>query len=308
MKSVAASLAALLLAAPAQAIVITEAAWRAAGGSERDWSAGFSAHQALAAQPQFRAMVAFTQDDREGEWGIASGVWIGNHEGRAYILTAGHVVTDGTKPGQIQVRSTGGTIRRGVEVFVHPGWNNQVDTRGGMDFAILAVDGPITDAGAAPALYAGRNERGKRVVMIGAGVHGVAPFGHGWRFGPTHGDAMTAAENVIDQVTAYSPGPGELTDWGNSLVIDLDEPDGPGKNRLGDVAPVSPLEGVLAPGDSGGTLWAEFEGQWRIVGVNSSGDPGADYQDVSNFARVTTQKAWIRSVFPAARFVGDKTD
>ncbi len=299
-------LAALLLAcaAPgAHAVVITEAAWRAAGGSDRDWAKGFEAHDALAAEPQFKAMVAFRQDD--SEWGVASGVWIGNANGRAFILTAAHVVTDGTEAHQLEARSSGGTIRRGVTYHVHPGWNNEVDTRSGMDLAILELDGPIEDAGPAPALYGGRSERGKRAVMIGAGTHGVAPFGHGWRFGPEHGAAMSAAENVIDRVTPLRAG-GESGDWGNHLSIDLDQPNGPGKNRLGDASPVSLLEGVLAPGDSGGSLWVNFNGRWRIVGVNSAGDPGADYQDLSHFARVSAHKAWIRSVLPSARFEGEK--
>lgn len=304
MKKVIAALA-LALAAPAHAVVILEDTWRAEGGSDENWAAGFSAHDALAAQPQFRAMVALTQDERE--WGVASGVWIGNGGGSAYILTAGHVVTDGTRPSQITVRTTGGAVLRCVEYFVHPGWNNQINTRGGMDMAILRLDGPIADAGPAPALYAGRNERGRRAVIAGYGTHGVAPMGHGMRFGPEHGERMTAAENVIDVVQPVMIG-GQLGDWGNSITIDLDQPNGPGKNRTGDLEPVSRLEGILAPGDSGGSLWVNFDGRWRLVGVNSSGDPGASYQDVSNFARITTQKQWIRSIFPGARFEGAKTD
>lgn len=297
-------LLAALTAAPAQAVVILEDTWRAEGGSDEDWAKGFEAHDALAAQPQFRAMVALTQDDRE--WGVASGVWIGNGGGSAYILTAGHVVTDGTAPSQITVRTTGGTVLRCVEYFVNPYWNNRIDTRGGFDMAILRLDGPITDAGPAPALYSGRNERGRRAVIAGFGTHGVAPMGHGMRFGPDHGERMTAAENVIDVVQGLTPS--AFGDWGNSITIDLDQPNGPGKNRTGDVEPVSRLEGILAPGDSGGSLWANFNGHWRLVGVNSSGDPGASYQDVSNFARITTQKAWIRSIFPGARFEGNKTE
>ncbi len=304
MRARAFALAALIaLAAPAAgAVVILEHTWRANGGGEENWAGGFGAHDALAREPQFRAMVALTQDRRE--WGVASGVWLGNAGGSAYVLTAGHVVTDGTRAEQIELRSAGGTVRRGVEYFVHPGWNNQVDTRGGMDFAIIRFDGPVNDAGPAPALYSGRDELGKRAVMIGAGTHGVAPYGHGYRFGPDHGAVLTAAENVIDRVVAVQLG-GELGDWGNHLSIDLDEPGG-SKNRFGDAAPISPLEGVLAPGDSGGSLWASFNGRWRVVGVNSSGDPGADYQDVSNFARVSTQRQWIRSIFPGVRFEGDK--
>lgn len=295
----------IALAAPAHAVVILEDTWRAEGGSDEDWAAGFGAHEALAAQPQFRAMVALSQDGRE--WGVASGVWIGNGGGHAYILTAGHVVTDGTRPNQISVRTTGGTVLRCLEYFVHPGWNNQVDTRGGVDMAILKLDGPITDAGEAPALYSGRNERGRRAVLAGYGTHGVAPMGHGMRFGPDHGARMTAAENVIDVVQPVRLG-GQFGDWGNTISIDLDQPNGPGKNRTGAAEPVSPLEGVLAPGDSGGSLWVDFDGHWRLVGVNSSGDPGASYQDVSNFARITTQKQWIRSIFPGARFEGSKTE
>ncbi len=299
------ALALACFAAPAQAVVILEDTWRAQGGSDEDWAKGFEAHDALGAQPQFRAMVALTQDGRE--WGVASGVWIGNANGSAYILTAGHVVTDGTAPSQITVRTHGGAVLRCVEYFVNPGWDNQIDTRGGMDMAILRLDAPINDAGPAPALYSGRHEQGRRAVLTGFGTHGVAPFGHGMRFGPTHGAAMTAAENVIDVVQPYAPA-GQFGDWGNYISIDLDQPHGNGKNRFGDVEPVSPLEGILAPGDSGGSLWVNFDGRWRLVGVNSSGDPGAAYQDVSNFARITTQKAWIRSVFPGARFEGSKVD
>ncbi len=306
MRRLLVALALACLAAPAaQAIVIVEQTWRAHGGSDADWSRGFDAHEALAAQPQFKPMVSITQDDRE--WGVASGVWIGNAGGHAYILTAGHVVTDGTQPSQLRIRTSGGVELHCLEYFVNPLWNNRVDERGGMDMAILRLDRAITDSGPPPALYSGRHERGMRVVLAGYGTRGVAPFGHGQRFGADHGLTLLAAENVVDRVEPIVLA-GPHGDWGNYLEIDLDQPNGPGKNRMGDAAPVSPLEGILAPGDSGGSLWANFNGHWRLIGVNSSGDPGAAYQDVSNFARITTQKAWIRSIFPTARFEGDKTE
>lgn len=306
MKQALAALAALAIASPAGAVVIVEETWRANGGSDQDWSKGFEAHDALAAQPQFRAMVAFAQDERD--YGVASGVWIGNdEEGHAFILTAGHVVTDGVTPDRVRIRTSAGAELHCLEFFVHPGWDNKVASTGGMDFAILKLDRAITDSGPPPVLYSGRHERGRRAVLVGYGTHGVAPFGHGYRFGPNHGEVMTAAENVIDRISPMQANY-EANRWGDSLVIDLDQPNGSGKNRTGDVDPISPLEGILAPGDSGGSLWVNFNGRWRIVGVNSSGDPGAAYQDLSNFARVTTQKAWIRSVFPGARFEGDKTE
>jgi len=295
----------LALTAPARAIVITEQAWRAGGGREGAWDQGFAAHEALAREPQFRAMVSLAQDDRD--WGVASGIWLGNLDGHAYILTAGHVVSDGTQAKRIRVRSSGGTVRNGAQSFTHPLWNQSVDTAGGYDFAILKLDGPIDDAGDAPVLNGARDARGRRGVAIGSGIRGVAPLGDGARFGPRPAYTMTAAENVIDFVSAP-----ELTyaaaDAGNRLEIDLDEPDGSGKNRFGDAAPNSPLEGAIAPGDSGGALWARYDDGWRVVGVNSSTDPSVRYHIVSSFARVSTQNAWIRSIFPNARVRGGKTD
>lgn len=290
----------LALTTPASAVVIVEETWRANGGSETAWESGFSAHEALAAQPQFRAMVALSQDGGK-EYGVASGVWIGNRNGRALILTAAHVFDDGSRPKATQIRTAGGTVLRGRNVWIHPRWSGQVDARGGYDFAILELTGPITDAGDPPVLYSGDQELGRRAVIVGYGSRGVAPFGHGWRFGQRHGDHATAAENVVDQITDVDFSD-RFGDWGNSLSIDLDQPNGPGKNRWGDAAPISPLEGILAPGDSGGSLWMQFDSGWRLIGVNSSGDPGADYQDVSNFARISRERDWIQFIYPDARF------
>jgi hypothetical protein len=288
---------AVACAAPAEAIVITEAAWRANGGAEEKWDEGFSAHEARAAEPQFRAMVSLSMNGG-GEYGAASGVWLGNADGKAYVLTAAHVFGEGSKPGEYRARTAGGTVRAGLRSFSHPAWDDDIDGSGGFDFAILELNGPIEDAGEPPILYRGRDELGRTGVIVGYGTRGVAPYGHGYRFGPRHGDRAAAAENVVDRIRGAANG--------DTLTIDLDEPDGPGKNRTGDVAPISMLEGILAPGDSGGSLWMQFDGEWRLVGVNSSGDPGADYQDLSNFARIATQIAWIKSIFPAARVGGNK--
>ncbi|HVY84388.1 MAG TPA: trypsin-like serine protease [Caulobacterales bacterium] len=289
-----------LIATPAGAVVILEDTWRAHGGSPGHWDQGFEANVALAAQPQFRAMVSLSQDEGK-EYGVASGVWIGNQDGHAMVLTAAHVFDDGSTPKGTLVRSAGGTVLRGVRVWIHPRWNSSVDTRGGFDFAIVELNGPINDVGDPPTLYAGRGELHHRCVIVGYGTHGVAPYGWGWRFGAVHGDRATAAENIVDKVTDIDFSKRD-EDWGNVLSIDLDQPHGPGKNRWGDSEPVSPLEGILAPGDSGGSMWMQFNTGWRLVGVNSSGDPGADYQDVSNFARIATQQEWIQWIYPGAHF------
>lgn len=301
-RAVFALLAACALAAPApaRAIVVVEETWRAQGGAELHWEQGFARHEALAAEPQFRAMVSLSQDGGES-FGVASGVWIGNDSAHGYILTAAHVL-DHANAKETLARTTGGAILHGVRAWVHPRWLAASERAGGFDFAILQVDARITDSGTQPTLYSGDREAGHRCVLVGYGLRGVAPFGHGERFGRDHGMRAAAAENVVDRVTPMALDAPRHEGWGNVLSIDLDQPNGPGKNRFGAVAPVSALEGVLAPGDSGGSLWMRFAGGWRIVGVNSSGDPGADYQDISNFARVSQERGWIALVFPGARF------
>jgi hypothetical protein len=289
----------LVASTPARAVVILESTWRANGGEELHWERGFSQHEQLAAQAQFAPMVSVSHDGGKS-FGAASGTWIGNTDGRGYIITAAHVFDD-IAAGRTFIRTSGGAIIRGSRFWIHPRWRaGKKEQHGGYDIAILRLAAPVTDVRTPATLYGGEAEQGARAVIVGYGTRGVAPFGHGWRFGPRAGDTRTAAENIIDVVEAVDLANTE-EDWGNSLEIDLDEP-GPGKNRYGDGEPVSPLEGILAPGDSGGALWIRTARGWRVAGVNSSGDPGADYQDASQFARVSMLRDWITLVFPGATF------
>ena len=153
MKGKLAAIALLAVAGPAQAVVITEAAWRAHGGTDQAWDQGFSAHEARAAEPQFRAMVALTINDRE--YGVASGVWLGNHDGHAFVLTAGHVFDGEGKASDYRARTIGGAVLTGVSAVVHPLYDQNDSATGGFDFAILELNAPITDAGDPPILYRG---------------------------------------------------------------------------------------------------------------------------------------------------------
>ncbi|MCA0303902.1 MAG: hypothetical protein LCH95_15970 [Proteobacteria bacterium] len=59
-------------AGTARAVVILETTWQAEGGRAGDEPDGFAAHAALAHQPQFRALIAFSNDDGEA-WTSCSG-------------------------------------------------------------------------------------------------------------------------------------------------------------------------------------------------------------------------------------------
>ncbi len=299
MRALIAIAAGLALAGPAQAVVIMDSTWRTQGGDEAHWTAGFAAHDALGAAPQFSAMVAISLKG-DKDFGTASGTWIGNADGKAYVLTAAHVMDDEAEARTTYVRTRNGAVVRAERAFVHPRWRDGGAAKhGGFDIAILRLEAPIEGMGAPATLYGGTSELGARAVIVGYGTHGVAPYGHGHRFGPRAGDAPTAAENVIDVATPVTLE--DARDWGNLLEIDMDEA-GEGKNRYGAGEPVSALEGILAPGDSGGALWIRTAQGWRVAGVNSSGDPGADYQDASQFARVSSLRAWITLAFAEAQF------
>lgn len=288
---------------PATAVVVLDETWQEAGGAVGAESAGFGRHHALAHGAPFEALVNFS-DDGGNEWGVASGTWIGNDEVAGYVLTAGHNFTDTQNPADYLYRSQGGTLYQGVALFVHPLWNGKVEERTGYDLAIVRLDQPITDAGPPPVLYDGAGEQGMVGTLIGFGARGIGSTGEQDVF--FQGDDKAAAQNRIDAVMpAVEPVPEEAdADAGNHLGIDFDAADGQADNRFGESVPVNALEGVLGSGDSGGSLWVEFPGGWRLVGVASNGD-GDTYGAASYFARVAPQKDWIVEVFPGARFAGD---
>jgi hypothetical protein len=59
----------------------------------------------------------------------------------------------------------------------------------------------------------------------------------------------------------------------------------------------------VAPGDSGGGVFLNFDSQFYLAGVISfvaaaDGNANADYGDVSGFGRVSTFAPWIVSTVP----------
>ena len=56
------------------------------------------------------------------------------------------------------------------------------------------------------------------------------------------------------------------------------------------------LEGTTVPGDSGGPAFAKIQGQWKVIGITSSGSTDSNYGDVGIFTRVSSHTAWIESV------------
>jgi hypothetical protein len=280
-----------MISAPiaAPAVVILDSTWAENGGRAGAWSAGFDAHIALAAQPQFASIIGFWDGEQFG----GSGTWIGNDaQGRAYVLTAAHNFDEGGSFDSWIYYTQSDAEFEGERLWIHPKYDENDDTTGGWDLAILRLSGPITDSGDAPLLYGGAAELGKTATITGFGSRGIGSAGEGDRF---YADQVpAAARNIIDEVN------GEY--GANLLVVDFDNEAG-GTNVLeGDAYPVDSLEGVLGAGDSGGSTWIKVRGGWAIAGVNVWGDHEAVYGSLSAMARVSTQQDWIKSIFPQAQF------
>lgn len=262
---------------PAQAVVITDGAWRQSGGTEENPSAGFRASIALANQQQFWGLVNLSDDGEE--WGMSSGTWLGNAGGHAYVLTAAHVYSKFPKADEYVFRSHDGSVHRADAVYVNDRYVNVDDTNGD-DVAIVKLHDEIHGAGQPPMLYGGHNEKGQRVVIVGFGTRGTGSVGEDDDY--NDGEQAAAATNVIDDLESND----------NFFGVTLRH----------EARGTAPLDGLLGAGDSGGSTWMHTDSGWVIAGINSNGDGDSKYGDHSYFTRVSGLRNWIKARFPQARF------
>jgi hypothetical protein len=293
------ALALCLACAPVHAVVIQDSLWQSQGGTQSQPWAGFGANLKLAAEPQFRAVLALSRDGET--WGEASGIWIGNDAGHAYLLTSAHIFEIPPAVDTYVVRAPDGKILHADKVWMHPQWGGDFDTRTGHDLVILRLAEPLHTAGPPPALYDGDDEAGQLITFVGFGSRGIGSTGEEARF--YRGSDKAAAQGVVDQVVdLLSPLPADA-DGGNYLGVWLPRADGSLANPYGGSrTPATPLVGLLGSGDSGGGAWMSLGASWVVVGVNSNGSGNASYGDTSWFTRVSAQKAWIQKIFPGAHF------
>jgi hypothetical protein len=299
-RTAAAALVALGLAAsPASAVVILDSTWKAEGGAKGRETAGFKAHLKLAAEPQFRAVLALSTPD--GAWGEASGTWIGNVDGHAWILTAGHIFELPGSADDYVVLGPKGETLKADRLVIHPKWNGDTETRTGYDLALIRLKKPIEGLGEPPLIHAGGSEAGKLLTFVGYGNRGIGSKGEQAKF--YEGSDKAAARGVVDQFVDPAGPKKKKGDLGNWIGVFLPKEDGSVENPYGGSnKPADRMVGLLGSGDSGGSAWLEIGGQWRIVGINSNGSGKAQYGDSSWFARVAPHRDWIAGHVPTARF------
>ncbi len=222
---------------------------------------------------------------------IGSGTYLGD----GWVLTAGHVAdgTDFLGGGLSNWRFTvDGSTHYGDEFYVHPEWtSSQGDLALGVDLALVRLSSDPLSIDPA-LLYEFEDEEDQVATLVGFGSTGVGTDGYLENSAGT----KRAGQNVVDA----TGGDFRVRQYADSLIFtDFDSPDGDA-NRWGDNQPLS-LEYMTAPGDSGGGLFLEEDGQQYLAGVTSfglsfDGEVDADYGDIGGYVRVSAYLDWIDEV------------
>ena len=194
-----------------------------------------------------------------------------------WVLTAGHVV-DSAKSLTFTI---GGKPYTASNWIANPQWNGNL--MAGYDIALVHLSTPVS--GVTPAVrYTGTSEVGRVGTAVGYGMTGTG------KTGSTVFDGQKRAEqNMVDKLQ-------------NSRLFlsDFDSPTNPKESRLGANKALD-LEGMIAPGDSGGGVFISVNGSSYLAGVNSfagayDGKVDSDYGDLSGHTRVSAFNSWIDSV------------
>lgn len=226
----------------------------------------------------------------------ASAVLIGNN----WALTAGHVVDVATS-----LKFTlGGTTFTATDWVANPNWDGSLNR--GYDIGLIHFGSDLASATAiTPASrYTGTSELNQVGTFVGYGMTGTGLTGS-----VTFDGKKRGTQNVID---------GLLNTGGKTsrtLLADFDNPNNPADNNFGSATPIN-LEGLIAPGDSGGGVFMDqiVNGVTKsfLVGINSfgwgrlDGNADDDYGDVSGHTRVSQFNTWIDSVISGSATGGGK--
>ena len=193
-----------------------------------------------------------------------------------WVLTAAHVV-DSAKTLSFTI---GGQTYQADRKIVYPGWNG--DLWSGYDIGLVHLSKAVDNIEPAH-LYTGCGELNQADTVVGFGKTGTG------NSGDTKCDGLKrGAQNVISQI-----------EHKRLLVADFDKPLPAGAVPLG-YSQALPLEGLIAPGDSGGGLFITTATGTYLAGINSFvgsdfGLPRSVYGNFSGHTRVSAFSDWIEA-------------
>lgn len=221
--------------------------------------------------------------------------------GRDRLVSAAHVFDDSALSGAVGVRINFGRGRisnidfttPGV-VNINPGYNSN-NLRN--DVSVVFLPQPFSLAPGR--LYHGRRIKlGSTITFVGYGDTGTGLTGS--RF---YSIDKRGGQNALDRYLHGS----------QDFEVDFDRPGTSRYNSLGSSKALA-LEGLIGPGDSGGSVWVRKGGHWKVIGINDYGVdwyPNGrgngiedDYGDRSGFIYLPKYSRWIASLETPASTAG----
>ncbi len=194
-----------------------------------------------------------------------------------WVLTAAHVV-DGAQTLSFNIGGQNYEVDRKI---VYPGWNG--DLWSGCDISLVHLTKPVNNIRPAQ-LYTGSSELNQSDTVVGFGKTGTGDSGD------TKSDGLKrGAQNVISQI-----------ENNRLLVADFDNRQPPAAVSPNAAGHTLPLEGMIAPGDSGGGLFITTATGTYLAGINSFvgsdfGLPRSVYGNFSGHTRVSAFSDWIEA-------------
>lgn len=193
-----------------------------------------------------------------------------------WVLTAAHLILGNNNSGTFTLN---GTAYSSTQIITDPNWDGNASD--GSDFALVHLSSSLSNI-LPPPLYSDSSLLGQTATFVGYGLTGTGLTGYRTLDGQKRG-----FQDVVDVNNVY---------FGNTNFVFGATFDSPTNGAL-------PLEGCVAPGDSGGGVFVLDGSQYYLAGVISfvaatDGNPNSSYSDISGFDSIAPAMPWIASIVP----------